>query len=233
MKKSSKSRLTVRQLSEYTGDSLFERIARAVCRAGTLPAKELYEAWEVARRVRRRYRGGRVVDLACGHGLLAHIMLLLDDSSPEALAVDTHLPLNARNAFRSDVGQVAAATWPGSSGGIPPGRAGDNRGRPDRVESRLRHIDRPDYHASHQFQCPVGGLTLLPRSGTLGHRPSRGLARRSLGRGRDARGASSRVRVCGHHTVHPRRNHAQKPAPVGPPQRAGLVLTALTRDIYP
>ena len=29
-----------------------------------------------------------MVDLACGHGLLAHIMLLLDDSSPKALAVD-------------------------------------------------------------------------------------------------------------------------------------------------
>jgi len=107
MKKSSKSRLTVRQLSEYTGDSLFARIARAVCRAGTLPAKELYEAWEVARRVRRRYRGGRVLDLACGHGLLAHIMLLLDDSSPEALAVDRDLPLNAGR-----LSDAILATWP-------------------------------------------------------------------------------------------------------------------------
>jgi len=107
MKKSSKSRLTVRQLSEYTGDSLFERIARAVCRAGTLPAKELYEAWEVARRVRRRYRGGRVLDLACGHGLLAHIMLLLDDSSPEALAVDSDLPINAGR-----LSEAIMATWP-------------------------------------------------------------------------------------------------------------------------
>ena len=107
MKKSSKSRLTVKQLSEYTGDTLFERIARAVCRAGTLPAKELYEAWEVARRVRRRYRGGRLVDLACGHGLLAHIMLLLDDSSPEALAVDTSLPLNA-----TKLSEAILNTWP-------------------------------------------------------------------------------------------------------------------------
>jgi len=107
IKKSSKSRLTVKQLAAYPGDTLFERIARAVCRAGTLPAKELYEAWEVARRVRRRYRGGRVVDLACGHGLLAHIMLLLDDSSPEALAVDTHLPLNA-----ATLSEAMLARWP-------------------------------------------------------------------------------------------------------------------------
>jgi len=113
IKKSSQSRLTVKQLSEYSGDTLFERIARAVCRAGTLPAKELYEAWEVARRVRRRYRGGRVVDLACGHGLLAHIMLLLDDSSPEALAVDTRLPLNAEK-----LSEAILATWPRLRGRI-------------------------------------------------------------------------------------------------------------------
>lgn len=95
MKKSSKSRLTIKQSAEFPGNTLFDRIARAVCRAGTLPGKELYEAWEVARRVRRKYRGGRVVDLACGHGLLGHLMLLLDDSSPQALCVDATLPANA------------------------------------------------------------------------------------------------------------------------------------------
>jgi hypothetical protein len=57
-----------------------------------VPRKELYEAWEVARRVRRRFRGGRIVDLACGHGLVAQILLLLDDTSPTALAVDRTLP---------------------------------------------------------------------------------------------------------------------------------------------
>ncbi len=36
-----------------------------------------------------------MLDLACGHGLLAHLMLLLDDSSPDALAVDTRLPPSA------------------------------------------------------------------------------------------------------------------------------------------
>jgi hypothetical protein len=95
MNPSSKSRLTKKQLENFPGNSLFERIARAVCRAGTLPAKELYEAWEVARRVKRKFRGGRVVDLACGHGLLAHILLLLDDTSPEAVAVDADIPKNA------------------------------------------------------------------------------------------------------------------------------------------
>jgi len=34
------------------------------------------------------------LDLACGHGLLAHILLILDDSSKTALAVDNNIPLN-------------------------------------------------------------------------------------------------------------------------------------------
>ena len=46
----------------------------------------------MARRVRRRFRGGRVVDLGGGHGLLAQLMLLLDDSSPGAVVVDKALP---------------------------------------------------------------------------------------------------------------------------------------------
>lgn len=95
MDRSSRNRLTERLLYQFAGDTLFDRIARAVCRAGCLPRKELYEAWEVARRVRRRFRGGRIVDLACGHGLLAQILLLLDDSSPAALAVDRHIPRSA------------------------------------------------------------------------------------------------------------------------------------------
>ena len=49
----------------------------------------------MARRVRRWCRGGRIVDVAGGHGLLAHTMLLLDDSSPEALVIDPKIPRNA------------------------------------------------------------------------------------------------------------------------------------------
>ena len=92
---SSRNRLTEKLLPRFAGETLFDRIARAVCRAGCLPRKELYEAWEVARRVRRRFRGGRVVDLACGHGLTAQILMLLDDTSPSALAVDRRIPQSA------------------------------------------------------------------------------------------------------------------------------------------
>lgn len=95
MDRSSKNRLTEKLISRFDGETLFDAIARATCRAGCLPRKELYEAWEVARRVRRRFRGRRIVDLACGHGLLAQILLLLDDSSCEALAVDQSVPKSA------------------------------------------------------------------------------------------------------------------------------------------
>jgi hypothetical protein len=90
--RSSRARLTTHDLGRFPGSGLFDRLGRAVCRAGCLPRKELYEAWEVARRVRRLFRGGRVVDLGAGHGLLAQVMLLLDDSSPHALVVDAALP---------------------------------------------------------------------------------------------------------------------------------------------
>jgi hypothetical protein len=89
---SSRARLTGRDAARFPNETLFDRLARAVCSAGCLPRKELFEAWEVARRVRRLFRGGRIVDLGAGHGLLAAVMLLLDDSSPSALVVDQALP---------------------------------------------------------------------------------------------------------------------------------------------
>jgi len=113
MDRSSRNRLTDRQLDRFPGATLFDRIARAVCHAGCLPRKELYEAWEVARRVRRRFRGGRVVDLACGHGLLAGILLLLDDSSPQAVAVDRSLPDSAEK-----LQAVLEAEWPRLQGRV-------------------------------------------------------------------------------------------------------------------
>jgi hypothetical protein len=108
---SSKGRLSDRDLERFPGDSLFDRLARAVCHAGCLPRKELYEAWEMARRVRRRFRGGRIVDLAAGHGLLAHVLLILDDSSPEALLVDTTPPPSAAR-----LGAVLVDAWPRLAG---------------------------------------------------------------------------------------------------------------------
>ena len=114
-----KGRLTRHDLGRFPADTLFDRAARAVCEAGCLPRKELYEAWEVARRVRRLFRGGRVVDLGAGHGLLAHFLLLLDDTSPEALAVDPKLPASAARLHDALVG-----AWPRLAGRVQFVRSG-------------------------------------------------------------------------------------------------------------
>ena len=121
---SSKARLTNHDLGRFPDDSLFHRIARVVCGAGCLPRKELFEAWEVARRVRRRFRGGKVVDLCAGHGLLGQIMLLLDDSSAEVLVADPSLPASC-----STLASAMAAEWP------------KLRGRVTLVEARLEQVE--------------------------------------------------------------------------------------------
>jgi hypothetical protein len=110
---SSRARLTDRDVDRFPGATLFDRLARAVCHAGCLPRKELYEAWEMARRVRRLFRGGRVIDLGAGHGLLAQVMLLLDDSSSTALVVDRTLPASSARLH-----EVLVQTWPRLSGRI-------------------------------------------------------------------------------------------------------------------
>jgi hypothetical protein len=110
---SARGRLTERDRDRFLGDSLFHRIARAVCRAECLPRKELYEAWEVARRARRLFRGGRIVDLGGGHGLLGQVMLLLDDSSPGALVVDKALPPSSERLHR-----VLVDAWPRLDGRV-------------------------------------------------------------------------------------------------------------------
>ena len=67
----------------------------------------------MARRVRRRFRGGRILDLGGGHGLLAHVMLLLDDSSPSALVVDKALPPSSATLH-----EALVQAWPRLSGRI-------------------------------------------------------------------------------------------------------------------
>jgi hypothetical protein len=110
---SSRGRLTDRDLDRFPDSNLFHRIGRAVCHAGCLPRKELFEAWEMARRVRRRFRGGRIVDLGAGHGLLGQIMLLLDDTSPAAIVADKTLPSSSAKLH-----DALVQTWPRMSGRV-------------------------------------------------------------------------------------------------------------------
>lgn len=111
--RASRDRLTARDRDRFAGNGVIDRLGRAVCEAGCLPRKELYEAWEVARRARRLFRGGRVIDLGAGHGLLAQVMLILDDSSPAAVAIDkAQPPCTAR------VHEALVAGWPRLTGRI-------------------------------------------------------------------------------------------------------------------
>jgi hypothetical protein len=109
----SRNRLTDYDLGRFPGDTLLDHVGRAACHAACLPRKELYEAWETARRVRRLFRGGRIVDLAAGHSLLAQLMLILDDTSPGAVAVDRALPPSAAHLHRAIVDR-----WPRLAGRI-------------------------------------------------------------------------------------------------------------------
>lgn len=108
---SSRSRLTPRDLERFPDSTLFHSVARVLCEAECLPRKELFESWEVARRVRRRLRGKRVLDLACGHALIANLMLLMDPEIESAVGVDKRIPKSAalvREAF--------VAKWPRLAG---------------------------------------------------------------------------------------------------------------------
>jgi hypothetical protein len=111
--RNSRAKLNTTHLHLFEGGTLFDKVARAVCEAECLPRKELYESWEVARRVRRRMRGGRVVDLACGHGLVAWLLLLLDDTSESALAVDKRIPESA-----AKIEAVITRAWPRLAGRV-------------------------------------------------------------------------------------------------------------------
>jgi len=54
-----------------------------------------------------------VLDLGGGHGLLAQVMLLLDDSSPNALVVDKSLP-----ASSAKLHDVIVGVWPRLAGRV-------------------------------------------------------------------------------------------------------------------
>ncbi len=120
----SRKKLTPTAAENYPGDTLFDRLARVICGANCLPRKELHEAWETARRARRRQKGGRVVDLAAGHGLLAFVMLLIDDTSPTAICVDTRKP-----ASHDTLAAAIVAAWPRLVG------------RVQFIEGRLEDVD--------------------------------------------------------------------------------------------
>ncbi len=107
MDRSSRNRLNKRHLHLFPTNNLFDKIARTVCGAECLPRKELYEAWETAKRIHRRIKGNSIIEVGCGHGLLSQILIILDDSIPIATAFDPQIPASA-----AKLTAVLSANWP-------------------------------------------------------------------------------------------------------------------------
>lgn len=149
----SRSLLTRRDLDRFPGESLFARVARAACEAGCLPRKELFESWEVARRVRRRVRGRRVVELAAGHALVAHLLLLLDASSESALAVDAKPVPSA-----ATLAKALVSRWPRLEGRVEH-RVGDLATVPVAAEDLVVSV-----HACGALSDVVLGLAVRARA---------------------------------------------------------------------
>lgn len=103
-----RTRLAHRDLHHFAGDTLFDTVGRILCEAQCLPRKEFFESWEVARKILRRHRGGPILDLAGGHGLVGWIMMLKDRETPSVRVVDTAIPKSAERLQRA-LGQ----RWPG------------------------------------------------------------------------------------------------------------------------
>ncbi len=109
----SRSRLTRYDLERFPGTTLLDEIGRTLCEAECLPRKELFESWHMARRVARKMKGTRVVDLACGHALVGQIMMLIDPALVETLAVDKKLPPSAER-----VTTAMSRRWPRLGGKV-------------------------------------------------------------------------------------------------------------------
>ena len=94
---SSMHRKKLRQRHEHlfdinnTDDHLFDQFAKAICMAGVVAQKEVFETWAAAVYIHSSFLSNevgndntinpkrRVVDVAGGHGLLSWALLLLDD----------------------------------------------------------------------------------------------------------------------------------------------------------
>jgi len=111
LKTSSRARLNRTTRAAFPGETLFDALGRAVSDAECLPRKELYEAWAVAKRVRRRLRGGPILEVAAGHGLLSYMLLLLDKTSGPATCVDRRRPASAGR-----LEAALCAVWPRLAG---------------------------------------------------------------------------------------------------------------------
>ena len=76
----------------FDGDSLQDRLVRALAVDALLPIKEILECGEMFERVRRTVRAAVVADLCCGHGLLGLFFALFERKVHRVLLVDRRQP---------------------------------------------------------------------------------------------------------------------------------------------
>lgn len=156
--KGSRNKLTRSHARFYPGDGVLDRLGRAICTVECLPRKELHEAWEVAQVVLATFgdgpRNGRVVDLCSGYGLLAQVLLLIDDELTSAVAVDARLPPNHQKVHRAILSEFPALG-----------------GRIEFLQARLETVAlRPDDLVVSVHACASLTDTVLERASDVGAR---------------------------------------------------------------
>jgi hypothetical protein len=93
LKHSSRNRLHPGQLHHFPGETLHDRVARALCEARCLPRREFFESWEFVNRARRILDAPVVWDLCAGHGLVGLLFALLEPELEEVVLVDRKRPV--------------------------------------------------------------------------------------------------------------------------------------------
>jgi 16S rRNA G527 N7-methylase RsmG len=87
-----RGRIDRRALELFDGDSMPEKIARAIVRRQAIVAKELFESFEFFQRVRRGVRQRMVVDVSAGHGLTGLLFAAFEREVEEVILVDPTPP---------------------------------------------------------------------------------------------------------------------------------------------
>lgn len=91
---SSRGRVDRRALVAVQGERLEDKLLRALVERRALPAKEVWESFEVAARARSTVRRATVVDLCCGHGLAGLLIAAFDRTVENLWLVDERRPGN-------------------------------------------------------------------------------------------------------------------------------------------
>ncbi|HZV01041.1 MAG TPA: methyltransferase [Planctomycetota bacterium] len=94
MKRSSRKRLHPGAAINYPGDTVHDRVARALASASCIPRKEFFESWSFVNRIRRHIDADVVWDLCAGHGLVAFLLALLEPQLRVVRAIDKRKPLS-------------------------------------------------------------------------------------------------------------------------------------------